>query len=216
MHVTCLILSWSAVPTHIMLTRIFLCPYFASHASRKSMEVASVPTAGISKVTDVDFEYAKTLKSTIKLIGTASLNADGSLAVFVSPTMVYNYPAIVLWRQCAALLAVIAVIISSLYLSASLDINTHFKLRIIRLNLFRLFSPICDLSPILLTSPLTLTEVASINFSNTICRFPFCPTSASSCPSGSHILSFGCCEGTRQCRRGQHEKHGNISFQWAR
>ena len=52
------------------------------------MEVASVPTAGISKVTDVDFEYAKTLKSTIKLIGTASLNADGSLAVFVSPTMV--------------------------------------------------------------------------------------------------------------------------------
>ena len=52
------------------------------------MEVAGVSTAGISKVSDVDFEYAKTLKSTIKLIGTASLNADGSLAVFVSPTMV--------------------------------------------------------------------------------------------------------------------------------
>ena len=52
------------------------------------MEVASVPTAGISKVTDVDFAYAKTLKSTIKLIGTATINADGSLAVFVSPTMV--------------------------------------------------------------------------------------------------------------------------------
>ena len=60
----------------------------SSHASSKSMEVGSVPTAGISKVTDVDFAYAKTLKSTIKLIGTATTNADGSLAVFVSPTMV--------------------------------------------------------------------------------------------------------------------------------
>ena len=54
----------------------------------KTMTVDSVPTAGISKVTDVDFAYAKTLGCTIKLIGTASVNSDGSLAVFVSPTMV--------------------------------------------------------------------------------------------------------------------------------
>ena len=52
------------------------------------METKNVPTAGISKVTDVDFEYAKTMNSTIKLVGTASKNKDGSLAVFVSPTMV--------------------------------------------------------------------------------------------------------------------------------
>lgn len=54
----------------------------------KTVPWETVPTTGISKVTAVDFEYAKTLKSTIKLIGTASLNSDGSLAVFVSPMMV--------------------------------------------------------------------------------------------------------------------------------
>jgi Homoserine dehydrogenase len=54
----------------------------------KTMTVDSVPTSGISKVTDVDFAYAKTLGCTIKLIGTASVNSDGTLAVFVSPTMV--------------------------------------------------------------------------------------------------------------------------------
>ena len=48
------------------------------------METKNVPTAGISQVTDVDFEYAKTMNSTIKLVGTASKNKDGSLAVFVS------------------------------------------------------------------------------------------------------------------------------------
>ena len=41
-----------------------------------------------SQVGAVDFEYAKILRSTIKLVGTASLNKDGSLAVFVSPMMV--------------------------------------------------------------------------------------------------------------------------------
>ena len=47
-----------------------------------------MPTAGISKLTSIDFEYAKILKSTIKLVGVATLNADGSLAVFVSPMVV--------------------------------------------------------------------------------------------------------------------------------
>jgi len=54
----------------------------------KTVPWETVPTSGISKVAKVDFEYAKTLKSTIKLIGTASKNADGSLAVFVSANMV--------------------------------------------------------------------------------------------------------------------------------
>ena len=58
--------------------------------------MSSVHTSGISKITSVDFDYAKILKSTIKLLGTAIMsetaNADGStrksLAVFVSPTVV--------------------------------------------------------------------------------------------------------------------------------
>lgn len=55
------------------------------------MPVATVPTAGISKITAVDFEYAKILRCTIKLLGTAmSTPADGvsKLSVFVSPAMV--------------------------------------------------------------------------------------------------------------------------------
>ena len=48
----------------------------------------NVPTVGISKLSSVDFEYASILKSTIKLVGTATTNPDHSLAVFVSPVMV--------------------------------------------------------------------------------------------------------------------------------
>ncbi|CAN0495082.1 unnamed protein product, partial [Ectocarpus sp. 8 AP-2014] len=44
---------------------------------------------GISSLTSVDFEYAKMMKSTIKLLGTAMLSADGEkLSVFVSPVLV--------------------------------------------------------------------------------------------------------------------------------
>jgi len=53
-----------------------------------TVSVATIPTTGISKLSKIDFEYAKSLKSTIKLLGTANLNTDGSLAVFVSPTVV--------------------------------------------------------------------------------------------------------------------------------
>ena len=64
----------------------------AKLAFGKTISVPSVPTTGISKITAVDFEYAKILRSTIKLLGTAVLaeKDDGSkaLSVFVSPTMV--------------------------------------------------------------------------------------------------------------------------------
>jgi homoserine dehydrogenase len=53
-----------------------------------SVPFADVPTTGISSITSADFAYAKTLKSTIKLLGTANQNADGTLAVFVSACMV--------------------------------------------------------------------------------------------------------------------------------
>ena len=60
----------------------------AKLAYGKTVPWETVPTAGISKIAAIDFEYAKILKSTIKLVGTASTNSDGSLAVFVSPMLV--------------------------------------------------------------------------------------------------------------------------------
>lgn len=48
----------------------------------------TIPTAGISKIQAVDFEYAKLLGSTIKLLGTASLNPDKTLSVYVAPHIV--------------------------------------------------------------------------------------------------------------------------------
>lgn len=52
----------------------------------------SVPCSGISRLTSVDFEYAKLLHCTIKLLGTAqrlhcSREWDGPLCVHVSPVM---------------------------------------------------------------------------------------------------------------------------------
>ena len=52
----------------------------------------SVPCKGISRLTSVDFEYAKLLKCTIKLLGTArrlhyAREWDGALCVYVSPVM---------------------------------------------------------------------------------------------------------------------------------
>lgn len=44
---------------------------------------------GISSLTSVDFEYAKMMRSTIKLLGTAMLSDGGDkLSVFVSPVLV--------------------------------------------------------------------------------------------------------------------------------
>lgn len=67
----------------------------AKLAFGKTIPVATVPTAGISKITAVDFEYAKILRCTIKLLGTAmsSPAVEGSddalkLSVFVSPALV--------------------------------------------------------------------------------------------------------------------------------
>jgi hypothetical protein len=53
-----------------------------------NISTSHISTPSPIQVAAVDFEYAKILRSTIKLLGTASLNKDGSLAVFVSPMMV--------------------------------------------------------------------------------------------------------------------------------
>jgi homoserine dehydrogenase len=51
--------------------------------------VRSVPCQGISSLTSADFEFARMMRSTIKLLGTAMLNPQGDkLSVFVSPVVV--------------------------------------------------------------------------------------------------------------------------------
>lgn len=57
-----------------------------------TVAVAEIPTSGISKLGAVDFSYAKSQNLTIKLLGTAALNEDGSLAVYVTPSFVSMVP----------------------------------------------------------------------------------------------------------------------------
>jgi homoserine dehydrogenase len=58
-----------------------------------TVDPSTVPTQGISQLESVDFEYAKLLNCTIKLLGTAQRSHearewDGPLCVFVSPVMI--------------------------------------------------------------------------------------------------------------------------------
>lgn len=60
-----------------------------------NVPVNDIPCQGISELTPTDFEYAKLLKCTIKLLGTAGRMSrfaqyDGALAVYVSPVMIPN------------------------------------------------------------------------------------------------------------------------------
>ncbi len=51
------------------------------------ISVDEIPTTGISSITAVDFEYAKILGSTIKLIGCATMN-ENNISVYVSPMII--------------------------------------------------------------------------------------------------------------------------------
>eukprot|EP00621_Florenciella_sp_RCC1693_P005033 CAMPEP_0182535504 /NCGR_PEP_ID=MMETSP1323-20130603/18041_1 /TAXON_ID=236787 /ORGANISM="Florenciella parvula, Strain RCC1693" /LENGTH=518 /DNA_ID=CAMNT_0024745639 /DNA_START=9 /DNA_END=1563 /DNA_ORIENTATION=+ len=55
-----------------------------------TVPVSEIPTTGISSIDAVDFEYAKMMNSTIKLLGTAKMNPGEipSLSVYVSPVVV--------------------------------------------------------------------------------------------------------------------------------
>lgn len=53
-----------------------------------TVNVDVVPTAGISKIQSVDFEYAKLLGGTIRLLGTAALDSQDNLSVYVAPHVV--------------------------------------------------------------------------------------------------------------------------------
>lgn len=53
-----------------------------------TVPVTGIPTKGISEISAVDFEYAKLLGGTIRLLGTAKQQADGKLAVYVAPHIV--------------------------------------------------------------------------------------------------------------------------------
>ena len=60
-----------------------------------TVPVESIPCIGISNVSVVDFEYARSMGCTIKLVGTAMRQSqygmyDGALSVFVSPKLVPN------------------------------------------------------------------------------------------------------------------------------
>lgn len=57
-----------------------------------TVPVDQIPTSGISALAAIDFSYAKAHNFTIKLLGTAGLNADGSLAVYVTPSFVSLVP----------------------------------------------------------------------------------------------------------------------------
>lgn len=56
--------------------------------------VEQVPCKGISKITEEDFGYARILKSTIKLVGTARRSEEtGAVAVYVTPALIEeNHP----------------------------------------------------------------------------------------------------------------------------
>lgn len=53
-----------------------------------SIPVESIPCTGISSITSTDFAVAAERSATIKLIGTAARNPDGTVAVYVTPMMV--------------------------------------------------------------------------------------------------------------------------------
>jgi len=56
-----------------------------------TVDVTKVPVSGISRLSALDFEYAATLGSTIKLLGTAVKDAEtGTLSVYVAPSVVPN------------------------------------------------------------------------------------------------------------------------------
>eukprot|EP00968_Pinguiococcus_pyrenoidosus_P015309 scaffold1403_cov241-Pinguiococcus_pyrenoidosus.AAC.6 len=56
-----------------------------------TIDVTKVPVSGISQLSSLDFDYASSLQSTIKLIGTAAQNPEtGAVSVYVAPTVVPN------------------------------------------------------------------------------------------------------------------------------
>jgi len=54
------------------------------------VEEEKISCRGITELTKIDFEYAKTLGGTIKLLGVAEKNDDGQISAFVSPCYVTN------------------------------------------------------------------------------------------------------------------------------
>jgi homoserine dehydrogenase len=48
----------------------------------------SIPCTGITKVTSDDFKYAEMIKATVKILGVAQRNQDGSVSAYVSVCMV--------------------------------------------------------------------------------------------------------------------------------
>ena len=62
----------------------------SSLAFGKYVDYEDVYTEGITKITSVDFAYAKVLGSRIKLFGTSKKKDDGSISTMVCPVMITN------------------------------------------------------------------------------------------------------------------------------
>ena len=71
-------------PSTLHQTKIAI---LAEIAFGKTIEPSAISTSGISAITAVNFEYARLLKSTTKLLGIAALSG-GRLLVYVSPVIV--------------------------------------------------------------------------------------------------------------------------------
>lgn len=73
--------------------------------------VSSIPCCGITQISSIDFEYAKLLNCTIKLVGTAARLSeygeyDGALSVYVTPKMVPLTHLLASARGCGNAVAV--------------------------------------------------------------------------------------------------------------
>merc|ERR1711924_588827 len=58
------------------------------------LDEEKVPCLGISRIGAEDFQYAQMAGKTIRIIGSASLQADGKVAAWVSPVLVPDVSAL--------------------------------------------------------------------------------------------------------------------------
>ena len=86
-QVECLIFDLLSKPSSVISSPPGEECYPGQDRFREDRHALGDPYSDISAITAVDFEYARLLKSTIKLLGTAALSG-GKLSVYVSPPVI--------------------------------------------------------------------------------------------------------------------------------
>jgi homoserine dehydrogenase len=71
--------GWDAQSKLVLLARL---------AYGVTLSTAEVPTTGISIVSKADFDHAKSIGHTIKLLGVARTDSPGTITAFVSPMLI--------------------------------------------------------------------------------------------------------------------------------